>query len=394
MPQTPCSPHRRCHRPTCPRTHGVDATTDSTPVSRTQNEAIDRRERLRRLALETIDLAKDPYFMRNHSGSYECKLCLTVHGNEGNYLAHTQGKRHQVNLVKRAARDQHESVNGPVALLAARKSKTQPRKTVKIGKPGYRVTKQYCRRSSRRSLLFQIDYPEIDAAVTPRHRVMSQYEQKVEPVVTCGTAYQVRGGGLSLNHTHHCWPIPVPSTTLTTFFAHSQYLLIAAEPYETIAFKGTAPVPSKPFPQSRSLKAVPSKPFPQNRSPSRYPPECPSTLTRVFTSRASAKPGNRKRVWSTRPRPALGAGREDVYASDIHERGGWGGCSGKHGGVRATRVWHGGVRGAAAAAAAAGKAARGRAAHGSAAAAAAQVRTRLRRGVKAVRGFRVGIERY
>lgn len=33
-----------------------------------QNEAIDRRERLRRLALETIDLAKDPYFMRNHLG--------------------------------------------------------------------------------------------------------------------------------------------------------------------------------------------------------------------------------------------------------------------------------------------------------------------------------------
>lgn len=37
-----------------------------------QNEAIDRRERLRRLALETIDLAKDPYFMRNHLGRYEC----------------------------------------------------------------------------------------------------------------------------------------------------------------------------------------------------------------------------------------------------------------------------------------------------------------------------------
>ena len=33
-----------------------------------QNEAIDRRERLRKLALETIDLAKDPYFMRNHLG--------------------------------------------------------------------------------------------------------------------------------------------------------------------------------------------------------------------------------------------------------------------------------------------------------------------------------------
>ena len=54
------------------------------------SQAIDRRERLRRLALETIDLTKDPYFMRNHLGQYECRLCLTLHNNEGNYLAHTQ----------------------------------------------------------------------------------------------------------------------------------------------------------------------------------------------------------------------------------------------------------------------------------------------------------------
>lgn len=109
-----------------------------------QNEAIDRRERLRRLALETIDLAKDPYFMRNHLGrsilflshssptrfffgnslvefhwylgcfcSYECKLCLTLHNNEGNYLAHTQGKRHQTNLAKRAAREAKEAPAQP-----------------------------------------------------------------------------------------------------------------------------------------------------------------------------------------------------------------------------------------------------------------------------------------
>lgn len=30
----------------------------------------DRRERLRQLALETIDLNKDPYFMKNHLGDY------------------------------------------------------------------------------------------------------------------------------------------------------------------------------------------------------------------------------------------------------------------------------------------------------------------------------------
>ena len=40
--------------------------------------------------------------MKNHLGQYECKLCLTLHMNEGNYLAHTQGKRHQYNLGRRA----------------------------------------------------------------------------------------------------------------------------------------------------------------------------------------------------------------------------------------------------------------------------------------------------
>ena len=60
-----------------------------------------RRARVRDLAQDTIDLANDPYFMRNHLGSYECKLCLTLHMNEGSYLAHRQGKRHQHNMKRR-----------------------------------------------------------------------------------------------------------------------------------------------------------------------------------------------------------------------------------------------------------------------------------------------------
>ena len=160
---------------------------------------MDRRERLRRLALETIDLSKDPYFMRNHLGSYECRLCLTVHTNEGNYLAHTQGKKHQQNLAKRAARDAAE--NPQVAVSNRRK--VLPRKNlVKIGRPGYRVTKQYCKETNHRSLLVQVDYPEIEEGTRPRHRFMSSYEQKVEP-----------------------WD------------KRYQYLVCAAEPYETIAFK-------------------------------------------------------------------------------------------------------------------------------------------------------------
>ena len=177
-------------------------------------QGIDRRERLRRLALETIDLAKDPYFMRNHLGQYECRLCLTLHTNEGNYLAHTQvqllpasaacmwhlqhlhqastssnvhmictwchrvlrgvitwlalmgrwavwnhskfrrciqGKRHQQNLAKRAAREAKEAPVKP-----APKTSIEPRKTVKIGKPGYRVTKLYDQHQQQRHLLFQV----------------------------------------------------------------------------------------------------------------------------------------------------------------------------------------------------------------------------------------------
>ncbi len=52
-------------------------------VLSSQETAVARRERLRKLAMETIDLAKDPYLMKNHLGSFECKLCLTLHTNEG-----------------------------------------------------------------------------------------------------------------------------------------------------------------------------------------------------------------------------------------------------------------------------------------------------------------------
>jgi hypothetical protein len=126
--------------------------TPAAPLRRrfSQMGAIDRRERLRKLALETIDLAKDPYFMRNHLGQYECKMCLTLHPNEGNYLAHTQGRRHQENLVKRAARDAAEAPAAP-----APRARAGPRKTVKIGRPGYRVTKQFTPDAHQRSLLFQ-----------------------------------------------------------------------------------------------------------------------------------------------------------------------------------------------------------------------------------------------
>jgi len=82
-----------------------------------QQEAVDRKERLRKLAMETMDIAKDPYLLRNHVGQIECKLCLTVHPNEANYMVHTQAKRHQANLGE--ARGGGGGVRGVAAAAAA-----------------------------------------------------------------------------------------------------------------------------------------------------------------------------------------------------------------------------------------------------------------------------------
>ena len=174
----------------------------------------DRRERLRKLALETIDLDKDPYFFKNHVGSFECRLCLTVHQNDGSYLAHTQGKKHQTNLARRAAREQREgkgqqidpNTGLPVGVAGAgfgAAGAGVKRNVVKIGRPGYKITKVRDQVTRQQGLLFQLQYPEIAAGVTPKVRFMSAFEQRVDDP---------------------------PDKSF-------QYMLVAAEPYETCAFK-------------------------------------------------------------------------------------------------------------------------------------------------------------
>lgn len=170
-------------------------------VASKEHENLARKERLRQLAMDTVDLKNDPYFMRNHLGTYECKLCLTLHGNEGNYLAHAQGRRHQANLRRRAALESRKQAARPRAPIAATARATM-RRRMKIGRPGYQITKQQDPDTSQFSLLFQIRYPEITEGLQPRHRFMSAFEQKREK----------------------------PD-------ARYQYLLFAAEPYETVGFK-------------------------------------------------------------------------------------------------------------------------------------------------------------
>jgi hypothetical protein len=71
--------------------------------------------------------------------------------------------------------------------------------TIKIGRPGYRITKARDPESTQRTLGFEVDYPEAEEGVQPRHRFMSAYEQRVE----------------------------APDKNY-------QYLLVACEPYETV----------------------------------------------------------------------------------------------------------------------------------------------------------------
>jgi splicing factor 3A subunit 2 len=178
----------------------------------------DRRERLRKLALETIDLDKDPYFFKNHVGSFECRLCLTVHQNDGSYLAHTQGKKHQTNLARRAAKEQKEGkaqvdpqTGLPVGVvgagfsalgLGAGGAAAARKNVIKIGRPGYKITKVRDPVTRQQGLLFQLQYPDIGQDVTPKWQIMSAFSQRVEE----------------------------PDKNF-------QYLLVAAEPYETCGFK-------------------------------------------------------------------------------------------------------------------------------------------------------------
>ncbi|KAJ1667166.1 CWF complex protein sap62 [Coemansia sp. RSA 1646] len=125
-----------------------------------------RRERLRKLALETIDIKNDPYFMPLEANDSEAS----------GHHAPAASRSQAVPKIKK--------------------------NTVKIGRPGYKVTKIRDPRTKQFGLLFEVTYPEVTEETMPRHRFMSAYEQHVEP----------------------------PNRQY-------QYLLFAADPYETVAFK-------------------------------------------------------------------------------------------------------------------------------------------------------------
>jgi splicing factor 3A subunit 2 len=87
-------------------------------------------------------------------------------------------------------------------MIAPAQSNIQRKVFLKIGRPGYRVTKVRDRDTGKEGMMVQVHLPQIKPGVLPRRRFMSAWEQKREPP---NKAYQ--------------------------------YLIVAAEPYETIAFR-------------------------------------------------------------------------------------------------------------------------------------------------------------
>ena len=92
---------------------------------------------------------------------------------------------------------------------------------MRVGLPGYSVKKLSVAQDAaqpavkaKRGLIFTIQYDEISDGLQPRHRFMSAFEQRIEP----------------------------PDQNY-------QYLLVAAEPYETIAFK----VPNLPIDKGEGM---------------------------------------------------------------------------------------------------------------------------------------------
>jgi Pre-mRNA-splicing factor SF3a complex subunit 2 (Prp11) len=65
--------------------------------------------------------------------------------------------------------------------VAPKQSSVQRKVFLKIGRPGYRVTKVRDREAGKEGMMVQIHLPQIKDGVVPRRRFMSAWEQKREP---------------------------------------------------------------------------------------------------------------------------------------------------------------------------------------------------------------------
>src|SRR5438046_2606541 len=106
-----------------------------------------------------------------------------AHVNDSSYLAHTQGKKHQTNLTRRAALEQKCGVRDPSTVLLTglyRSNTTTIRKNfMKIDPLGFKITKLRNPITCQPGLFFQLHFPQIIRGDKPRYPFMSTWQQKL-----------------------------------------------------------------------------------------------------------------------------------------------------------------------------------------------------------------------
>jgi splicing factor 3A subunit 2 len=176
-----------------------------------------RKKRLRELMIETINQTQsalgqttasssssnklsinDPYLMRNHLGSYECRLCLTIHLTEGSFLIHCSAKKHQENLRRRKNKMEIErrekelttmrdhKKNAPINIVTNVNLTEEEKERKKallqsIGQPLSKIVRLRDPHTFQLSLLFCLTFPNISVGIRPRYRFLSPFEQSIDP---------------------------------------------------------------------------------------------------------------------------------------------------------------------------------------------------------------------
>ena len=177
---------------------------------------IARTKRIESLKMSDVDLGKDEFLMRNQNGLLECRLCCTTHKTEAAYLNHTYGKTHKRNLERRrVCQARREALSGGVRASAQPKPEPLGMNMTRIGNPSFDVHKLKDIQTGSLTILFELLYPEIKKHSSPKYRIVSAFQQKIDP--------------------------PDPKY---------QYVLFAAIPYNTVAFK----IPNLPVIEDKILE--------------------------------------------------------------------------------------------------------------------------------------------
>jgi len=148
------------------------------------------------------DDPKDLTFQHS-SGSVECKVCLSIHPSYAAYYAHAQGKRHQ--QILKSLESKNQGATPPIPVTKTFKS---------VGIPQYDIVKIRDPDTLQLGVRLQLTLDKIKTGVEPEFRLMSAYEQTIDEVNT-----------------------------------NYQYLVVAAEPYDSVALR----IPASPIDEARTF---------------------------------------------------------------------------------------------------------------------------------------------